>query len=242
MAKRRKKTETMPSMDIHGVHFTIKEIKESKVITGKVKFTARVNRDGRLIRELPLEFVLASAWRFPHNNVMVKAHLIYDPKNLYQVRFMDALREIGEVPIGVRECQFSSGSVTATLMADEKVIRYGKQSGSQELRLHGGGDVGTFRMYESKAHAFRGIIQSMKIQRTIGGDGRINFDVVPNEVLESIGFQELPDILRRGVSMWYGNPEEISEAGSDSVGWRERTEQEERNRMSFLEMIQEAVQ
>jgi len=242
MSRRTKKPGTMPSITIHGIHFTITEDKSKPnktTVFGNAVMQAKIYRDGRMIRDLHLKFAVVSCWRFPDKNWMVKAHLGYNHKNHDQWRFMEALKELGEVQIGSRETNFT-GNANCSLMADGNVIRYGKASGSGDMRLRSE-ELGRYNLYESKAHAFHGIIRAMRIQKTIGGYSRINFGMIPNEVLESIGFRELPDIMRRGVPMWYGNPDGISEAG-DVGGYYQQQEQAERNRLSFLEMIKEVTE
>ena len=92
-------------------------------------------------------------------------------------------------------------------------------------------------LYESKAQALAEVLNQVSTFRTIGGHKKINFSKVSDDVLKSVGFMPQPDILRRGVPMWYGDPEFAAQGTKEWVAYDVR----DRNIDALLNMIQESV-
>jgi hypothetical protein len=224
------------SLDITNVRFKITDDQPKKQIRGEVSFHVERWEDGHMKRDFDVTFQLLSAWQFPHKNAIVKAHLVHNPYDGYQQILMRYLNEIGEVPIGASETRAESG-LAFSLMADANILRYGRMSGSSEDGIRIYDQNNRINLYDSKSRAFNGIITAMKSFKTLGGYRRINFNLIPDNVLESIGFSKMPDILRRGIPMWRGNPESAT-IGTDNYISRDR---ENVNRESLLEMIQAAI-
>lgn len=238
MKRRKQRSGVRVTLNISDVKFKITDDQAKKQIRGEVSFGVERWEDGHLKRDFDVTFALLSAWQFPNKNAIVKAHLVHNRLDGYQQILMKYLNEIGEVPISTSESRAEQG-VVFSFMADGNILRYGRGSTSSDdgIRTYDR-EGGRYNLYDSKARAFNGIISYLKTYKTLGGYRRINFDLIPDNVLESIGFVRMPDILRRGVAMWRGNPE-MAASGSDGYL---SSDKEAKNRESLLEMIQASIQ
>ena len=236
MARRVSTGKSSIDLKINKVTFTITDDKQLGRMTGVVEFKMRKWIDSRMMPDIDVRFNLLSCWKFPHKNAVAKAHLVYNSNNPAQRIFMENIRLLGEVHVESAEVK---GGVNArfSLMADANIIRYGMASGPGVLRSYLPEERKWFMLYESKAQALAEVLNQVSTFRTIGGHKKINFSKVSDDVLKSVGFMPQPDILRRGVPMWYGDPEFAAQGTKEWVAYDVR----DRNIDALLNMIQESV-
>lgn len=236
MARKVSTGKSAISLRIHDVKFTITDDKTLGRMTGTVEFQVKKWVDAYITHDFPVKFVLLSCWKFPHKNSVSKAHLFYNATNPAQRIFMENIRLLGEVEVGSGEVKGGTNS-RFSLMADANIIRYGLASGIDTVRIPNPESGRYYNLYESKAQALASVINQVAVYRTVGGHKKINFSKIGDDVLTSVGFVRQPDLLQRGVPMWYGDPETATQ-GSDT--WKSM-DARRANSDALLQMIQDSV-
>ncbi len=169
-------------------------------------------------------FDVISVWLQPRTNEPIKMHLAPPRHN----RIWNAVKLVngtsGEVPYGTNHSLRLDKTNTA--------VRYNwKQENKMYLQEEG---VYVF-FYENKATTIRTLLEYTKEHHPVGGVELVNLNRVPDAMLADIGFVAVPDVLGRGLSMWYGNPDSIG--GRGSLGSVEKS----KNVASFLNLLQKEV-
>ncbi len=180
--------------------------------------------------EEKVEIPIFSIWQDPINNNAVKAHMLADSRNIQHRIFYNTMLRRGFH-------RTDDGSMHL-LAGDRFVIRYGinyenplDYKGSDEL-------FNDYWIYDSKAIAFKAIIQrAADYGIAIGGLQDVNFNLIPDAVLSSFGFSPVPDLMRRSVTMWKGNPSEVFR--STSYQSHEKTRD---HAQMFLKTVDDAIQ
>lgn len=194
---------------------------------------------------------MISCWVDFNTNYCVKAHLYPSVKSLDQLNFLKDLQQAGEVSIS--SAAGGNNGMSTLLASDQMIlapektgrtaaIRYGWRS--QGIFKHRGTyleDYKSYEIYDTKAIAIEQLIDHLRIRKTIGGLSMVNFMRIPDDILESVGYEPVPDLLGRGFPMWKGNPESVSEASSAQRYGTTQHEKQTSNAESFLELVQKAI-
>jgi len=234
-------TKKKTTITIHEAKF---KILEDPKTPSYVDFQVEKNIDGQYMNPYNVRLGVISCWADPATNFCVKAHLFPSEKSLTQMMFLRDLQKLGETGV----YSTASGFSNCTLLADTgtgkyKAIRYGIRS--TNTYQHRGGineDYQNYYIYDTKAIALLNIIDHLRLRKTIAGLSMVNFTKVPDDILQSAGFEPVPDLKGNGFPMWKGNPESITEASSGLGYGGTRWDKEASNGESFLNLIQKCIQ
>jgi hypothetical protein len=222
-------------------------IVEDKTKPSYVEFDVEKYIDGSAMGTYTIKMGMISCWVDPNTNFCVKAHLYPSNKSLTQMNFLKDLQKVGET----RVSSSAAGNSLMTLVAsDQRIptadgwtspIRYGCHSTG--VYRHNGTfleDYQSYFIYDSKAIAFLTLVDHLRLRKTIGGLSMVNFTKLPDDILQSVGYEMIPDQLGRGFPMWKGNPETVTEASAPGYGSM-RWERQASNAESFLELVQRTI-
>ena len=236
MAKRQAAKVIEEGITISGVQFYV----DKQTLRGRVKFDYdQTSRGNRMRKEVQLPII--AIWQDPVTDDAVKCHMIANFRDIQQRDFYKSCTGIGYLR-GQRTSMSIIAGKTVSFSMDQKqpatggLIRYGLNL--KENPVFHANDMSDgyedYYIFDSKALAMKAIMQSVQDQGVaLGGLQDVNFNLFPDSMLRSIGFQEVPDLLRRSVSMWKGNPAKVF-----STGGYESSETKKRNLKEFLLMIE----
>lgn len=97
-------------------------------------------------------------------------------------------------------------------------------------------------IYDTQAKALTSMLESVKrlsVQKLAGMD-LVNLSKLSESVLIELGFVKVEDLLKRGPSMWQGDPEKIFTAGESNWAFRQSFGQKASEQMveSFIQLLE----
>lgn len=186
-----------------------------------------IDKNGNLATK-KLGIKILSCWINRHNGNAIKVHMQANPARPSHIQFVNAIISSGKLE--GREGIFTAERSGTIRFGYEPSMNYGDcYTGYTET-------FDAYKVYDSKAIAITAILKDMGQRLQVGGVHLINLSLVSDDVLEEVGFEKVPDLLRCSIPMWSGNPSDIVRAGGRS-SW----DQEKKNCESFLTLLQQSL-
>lgn len=181
-------------------------------------------------QDYPIKMQVYSLWMNSMGNC-VKAHCVVKRGDRHQEHLFAMLLKCGEMP-----CPAGN-----TMLADpEGIIRFGCRTRAVCHQPGTSNNEWQDRtIYDSKGRAMEAIIEALRQHRTIGGLSMANLSSVSDALLEEFGFEKIEDQLKRGIPLWAGSPEMVTNAGN--VGLYQSHDAIQKNIQSFLELLQKEI-
>lgn len=180
----------------------------------------------------PIRLLVYSLWTDASNNV-VKAHCVVRRSDKHQEDFFRKMQISGEIqcPLG------------RTLIADTQgFLRYGcKTKSISHTPGTSSNDYKDSYIYDSKAAAMKAILDELSSTRTLGGLNLADLGTTSDHLLQQFGYEKVPDVLKRGRSMWLGNPQLVTQAGAANLGYYQQNQERDKNIQAFLEILQKEL-
>jgi len=171
---------------------------------------------------------ILSCWINQYNGNAIKVHMQANLARPSHVQFVSLIISSGK--LDGRDGIFTAERSGVIRFGYEPSINYGDCYTGYNQTFE------VYKVYDSKAIAITAILNDMGRRLQVGGVHLINLDLVDDSVLEEVGFEKVPDLLRCSVPMWSGNPGDIVRAGGRST-W----DQEKKNCESFLTLLQQSL-
>lgn len=184
-------------------------------------------------QDVQIKLAIHSIWVDPINNNAIKVYLAANRNYLDQRQFLRHSIKLGIIPCQGRNCIAG---------ASNGVLRYGPEPGIiyNQWGLPNG-ESGNRTVHDSKSHAIKAILDRMSTRKTIAGLDLVTFRDIPDDILLGAGYHRVPDLMGRGVDMWMGSPDKVSDVGTEHISYREVTERQTKNVESFLKVLQEVI-
>lgn len=195
---RGKKDKVTITVHVINQQFTIQEDRQA----GQWECFYQRFRNGTPGNMIHVWFPLSSCWIDPLSNKVLRAHLLLT-RNLTQMRFYQDILRLREISSPERQTFQASAS------SSQRVIYYGPE-GEATFNRYDRETGNNYHYFNSKALALRGILKNIQDYRAIGGLNFANLNSVSDDVLRSVGFEPIEDIMGVGPPMWRGNPEVLS--------------------------------
>lgn len=218
---------TEPEFEIHRKKTKAGEVVGQCVFSYKTLDRASGENSGEKEVRLPI----VCLWGSPGEDwEAVKAHLKIERTDMQTVLFYyDLLR--------AKEALTNRQGMTMTA-SGQQIIRYGRPNNNRYgAHLE---DYTERVFYDSKSMAITAILTELKKYRMIGGINTASFSNVPNELLEQVGFLKSPELMGRGIDMWFGTPAIFATEAGDN--WGEGKKRFDDLMTSFLQGLQKALQ
>ncbi len=171
---------------------------------------------------------ILSCWVNRHTGNAIKVHMQANIARPSHAKFIDLIISSGKL-------EGREGIFTAERNG---IVRFGFEPSANYGDCYTGytDTFDVYNVYDSKAIAITAILNDLGRRLQVGGVQLINLDLVSDSVLEEVGFEQVPDLLRHSVSMWSGNPKDVVRAGG-----RNSWDQEKKNCESFLALLQQSL-
>lgn len=198
--------------------------KKGKAPIGQAVVDFTIGTEGRSAdSQYEARVPLDSVWVDPDKKVAAKAHMRISSGNSLHRALFGAVSRFGYV-----RTQYSGMFVTADR---GRLLRYGAKAG--DFYSDSGADYVPYNLYDSSVQALRACLQVVSGYKQIGGLAGISLRHVNKSVLTEFGFEEIPDTLGVGPSMWKGNVDRFLNMGEGYVGYSKLCS----NAQAFLKYI-----
>lgn len=225
MARKKKQRRKADNVQIYQNKFVI--LRDRSAGVAEIAYELRTD-DGD-IDDGKLSLPIISCWMDRHDGNAVKVHLKADPSRPSHAKLLNLIVSNGKLD-----------GMNGVFTADKRgTVRFGYDPTTRNVDGYSGychSDYKTYTIYDSSAIAIDAILREISRRLQVGGINLINLATIADSVLEEVGFEKVPDLLRRGIPMWMGNATDILRAGG-----RGNWEQESENCKSFLVLLQDAI-
>lgn len=170
-------------------------------------------------KTIQLRMRVISVWMDPISCNAVKAHLWVNPKNPGDMHLV----------ADMRKCGMMNASGGFCFSTDGTLIRYGRVP-TDTYEVYDTEADKRLRYFDSKAQAVTDILKHVARVQTVGGLNLVSFSKLPDSAMAEIGYEKMPDLMKRGIPMWRGNP--VGALGVNDYGSEAR-----KNRQQFLDLL-----
>lgn len=222
--KRGRKKEKVVKFLITVNHIEFRIAKNRSKGKAKIEYVKFTEETGER-KEIAVIIPIVSIWIDDSVSNAVKCHMKIDRNSAQQRSFWEDVKEVSSLA-----CR-DGFMITADSFG---MLRYGvkpETSYSETSRE----DWHDYFIYDSKSRVVRSLIEMASADKQIGGLQMTSFSNVGDNVLESVGFQPIPDTLGGSRVMWKGNPSEAFNPSNYSVLRKNMVE-------SFLQMLDKSLQ
>lgn len=211
-----KKKQEAPTLTLYidSIKFEVqRDLKRAMCQMDVVRTATGKKNPGRT--EYTVKFAINNIWVDGRNDA-IRSFLMVHENSVQQNRFITELIQVGKA----RTCfndMVLTGHKKHIPVVNKKPggmgdivgqIRYGIDLPGQ----YSFEERGTYEqkaIFESKDRMARAFLEFLGHSRTIGGLDMVNFESLPDTMFQSMGFEMIPDSLRRGPAMWMGNLDKI---------------------------------
>jgi len=169
---------------------------------------------------------IISCWSDRHTGNAAKVHMKADMTDDSCIKLVMCIVDNGI-------CDGNDGYFTAE---KNGTIRFGYSPKYDDSYGGTNEDYNKYEIHNSKASALTAILLAVGSKMPVGGVSLIDLSKVDDSVLLEIGYEKVPDTMRRGPDMWMGSTSDVLRAGGRS-GYK----QEKENCRSFLALMQESL-
>lgn len=208
--KKKRSQKEIQRISVFNVTFRLPEPKDGKIDKRKASY-ALIEYEKKVPGNTifaEVKIPLVSVWRDPNTNNACKAYMLAPMKTQSRnIQIASFAKEI--LAQGYAEC-----TDDMIISCDSSgMLRYGikmrKSGTAAHYRRYDQSNFSEYFIYDSRNIAMAELIKEIGNIVPVGGIDQINLGLLPPSILQEAGFQYIPDLLRRGVGMWLGNPKFI---------------------------------